>query len=257
MPVTLQIISDLHLEHRQELSPDQFLTPSANVLALLGDIGSPYDDKLELFLLWCSKKYSHVLYIAGNHEYYSNYNHTYETIKQYLMNLCNKFPNVHFLDNNTFELEDVVFIGSTLWSDIPKEKDDYLLSHMNDYRLIHISAGEKMQPYHSRVLFEQSKSYIEKTITKVMNMNKKIVILTHHAPSFHKTSAPEYEHSDSTFAFASSLPYYDKNNPIRLWCSGHTHFNYHHFEEGYELISNQVGYKKPIKGYIKNLSICL
>lgn len=55
--------------------PQKFVRPlqpavdgQPDVLALVGDIGSPYDPKLEAFLAWCSQNFHHVIYIMGNHE---------------------------------------------------------------------------------------------------------------------------------------------------------------------------------------------
>lgn len=42
------------------------LQPCADILALVGDIGSPYGgNSLEQFLSWCSDRWRHVLYVPG------------------------------------------------------------------------------------------------------------------------------------------------------------------------------------------------
>ena len=256
--VQLQIISDLHLEHRPgPIDYEEFVKPSANIIGLLGDIGSPYDPKLEHFIDWCSLRFQHVLYIPGNHEYYSQYGDSYQLLHQKLITICEKFNNVHLLDNKTFEFEDVVFIGSTLWSDIPPSKDGFIANYMNDFRLIFVTQGQQMMPCHARIEFAKNKTYLEKTIGEHKSKSNKIVVLTHHAPSFQGTSAPKYETSDSRFAFASQLSCNHNPSLIRLWCCGHTHHNFHHHKEGYELISNQIGYGKAIDGYNKEISISL
>lgn len=130
----LQIISDLHLEHRDiPVQYEDFITPSADVLALLGDIGSPYDTKLEEFIGWCAQRFKYVVYIPGNHEYYSQYAEPHYLVHERLIAICQKFMNVHLLDNKTFVVDDVVFIGSTLWSDIPPSKDEFLANCINDF----------------------------------------------------------------------------------------------------------------------------
>ena len=84
--IKLQILSDLHLENRNEdIKYNDFIIPNKNnILALLGNISSPYDNKLEDFLKWCSYNFYKVLYIPGNSEYYSLYGHSYIMIKNAL-----------------------------------------------------------------------------------------------------------------------------------------------------------------------------
>lgn len=257
--VTLQIISDLHLEHRSgPVDYLEFLKPSADVLALLGDIGSPDDPKLVHFLDWCSSHFQHVLYVPGNHEYYSPTGDSHDHIHRKILGICQRFPNIHLLDNKVFEVEDVVFVGSTLWSDIPESKDAFLTNYMNDFRMIFVSPNQPMMPHHSRAEFAKNKAFLEQTITMQKGNGKKIVVLTHHAPSFEGTSAPQHAASDSRFAFASKLSCTHALGTIRLWGCGHTHYNFHHSLEGYELISNQVGYgKDAVAGYNRELSIRL
>lgn len=254
----LQIISDLHLEHRSNtVHYEDFIKPSADILALLGDIGSPNDAELEDFIAWCSQHFKYVLYVPGNHEYYSNDGEPQYLLHEKLHMICQNFMNVHLLDNKMFELNDVVFIGSTLWSDIPPSKDEFLAKYMNDFRLIFVAPHQRMKPHHTRIEFVKNKAFIENTIAEYQGKNKKIVVLTHHAPSLEGTSAPIHNTSDSRYAFASKLSCHHAPNAIRLWCCGHTHYNFHHFKEGYELISNQVGYGKSIDGYNPELSILL
>ena len=61
-----------------------------------------------------------------------------------------------------------------------------------------------MMPHHARIEFIKNKAFLEKTIADFQG-HKKIVVLTHHAPSFYKTSAPIHSTCDSRYAFASKL----------------------------------------------------
>lgn len=254
---TLQVLSDFHLEHRHgTINYMDFIKPSADVLALVGDIGSIYDPKLEDFLCWCSKHWKHVLYVYGNHEMYSETGDTFYEIRSILQYVCQRFPNVHFLDNKTFICDDVMFIGSALWSHIPPEKEDFIVNYLNDFQLIYSAENKLINPAFIRNEFAKNVAFIEQNIKLAMSLNKKIVVLTHHAPSFEETSPPCYASTDSIYGFASKLTN-TCDYPIRLWCCGHTHYNFHHCKEGYELISNQIGYKNPTKGYKKDLSIMI
>lgn len=253
--VRIQLISDLHLEHRQDISNvPNMLEPCADVLALVGDIGSPYDPKLAAFIEWAAARWPTVLYVPGNHEYYSQHRHTMTEIDHELNRICSKHPNVKLLINRCTDVGDVTFIGSTLWSWIPEEKTAYIQNYLNDFRLIYTDRG-LLTPADVRALYGGNVDFIQHSIKAAHERKRTVVVLTHHAPSLHETSAPEHTGKDSCYGFASSLSCLHDPTAIRLWCAGHTHHNFHHKKEGYELISNQVGYSRPIKGYQRDFII--
>ena len=239
--VTLQIASDLHLEHRGAIADYRSIVePRARVLALVGDIGSPFDPKLADFISYASANWSQVLYVPGNHEYYSsNHRMTMSEIERLLLAICSRHSNVRLLLNETFELDNVMFIGSTLWSFVPPEKWEFVQARLNDYNLIYTEAG-LLTPQLSNELFQTAVQFIQSSVNDARRRGKKAVVLTHHVPSTHETSPPQYVFSHH--GFATSLPANHDPGAIRLWCAGHTHHNFHHKKEGYELISNQLGY---------------
>jgi predicted phosphodiesterase len=103
----VQFISDLHLDRNVfEFSP------SAAVLAVLGNIGDPFKKKYSNFLKEASSRYEHVILIAGNHEYDSNPDKNLARIQSVAKRAGN---NVHFLENSVKKIDDVCFAGTTLW----------------------------------------------------------------------------------------------------------------------------------------------
>jgi hypothetical protein len=250
----LQIVSDIHFENRAKgmfVNPtktidfEAFLQPTGDILALLGDIGQP-DIILDKFIQWCSTKFQHVFYIAGNHELYSPLLQTpYTTILKQIRDICTKYPNVHFLENETFAIEDLMFIGSTLWSYIPMRYHGFIQGFMNDYNYIFSPTGGPITPAEITSLFSINHRFIFNAIRRAERDGFKAVVLTHHAPSFHRTSTPEHTRGPSPFAFATHLPASHWPGPIFLWGCGHTHTNFSHRKEGYLLVSNQVGYGNP------------
>lgn len=254
---TLQVLSDLHLEMRpNDININTIIIPSANILALVGDIGSPFDQNFNEFIKWCSNNYEIVFFIPGNHEYYNNKGIDINTINIELNRICNQYRNVIFLYNTIYIYNKYCFIGTTLWSFIPDEhKKD--LSHMiNDYRYIFKETNVQITVEDTNCEYYKNKNFIEKSIEYAIQNKLSPVILTHHTPSFVKTSAPQYENGISKYAFSTKL----ECTPgiIRLWCCGHTHYNFHSNCEGYEMFSNQYGYgKNGIKGYSNNKIIYL
>jgi hypothetical protein len=90
----------------------------------------------------CSERFPHVIYVAGNHEHYhGDFKHTIPDLKKRLGYL----ENLHILDREVFELNDTVFVGGTLWTDMNKEDPITLHSMsrmMNDFRCVDNSNRE-------------------------------------------------------------------------------------------------------------------
>ena len=82
------------------------------------------------------RSFDHVVYIVGNHEHYNgDFNKTIDTLRMVLA----RYENIHLLDKETFVLDDVTFIGGTLWTDMNKEDVTTLItmpSVMNDFRCV-------------------------------------------------------------------------------------------------------------------------
>jgi len=151
------ICSDLHLEFGDINIKNE---DNVDVLILSGDILverdlAMYDRRQiemgfmqarsvrfhEFFSRVCFQ-FPHVIYVAGNHEHYhGDFKNTIGELKRKLAH----HKNLHILDREVFELDDVRFIGSTLWTDMNKE--DPLTLHamrkmMNDFRCVQNSNKE-------------------------------------------------------------------------------------------------------------------
>ena len=144
----IAICSDIHLEFGA-ISLEN--TENAEVLILSGDIcvakdildRDPYetrfDDKssrIHLFFQECCARFKHVVYIAGNHEHYhGDFAESFNILRERLGYLV----NLHILDKESVLINDVMFIGGTLWTDMNKE-DGITLFHMksmmNDFRTV-------------------------------------------------------------------------------------------------------------------------
>ena len=144
----IAICSDIHLEFGA-ISLEN--TENAEVLILSGDIcvakeildRDPYetrfDDKssrIHLFFQECCARFKHVVYISGNHEHYhGDFAETFNIFRERLGYLV----NLHILDKESVLINDVMFIGGTLWTDMNKE-DGITLMHMksmmNDFRTV-------------------------------------------------------------------------------------------------------------------------
>jgi predicted phosphodiesterase len=241
----IAIASDLHLEF-QMISLNN--TEDADVLILAGDICvvkhlSKYLD----FFKECAEQFKHVIYVVGNHEHY-NYQFKY-TVKD-LKEALSIWQNIHVLDNETFELDNKVFIGSTLWTDMNKEDPMTIVAAqhgMPDFKIItyHDTDGSihKYTPQQSVKEYNKNIQYIEHVLAN--SKDKDCIVVTHHTPS-DKSCHPRYKHEkEMNGAFHNTLDYLmELTDNIKLWVHGHTHDEFHYTVGVTPVVCNPRGYPK-------------
>jgi len=245
----IQIVSDLHLEFSDINIQNQ---NDADVLILGGDImiaekvlkpESEYGVRFRDFLKRVSFQFPHVIYIAGNHEFYGGY---WKKGLEQLRLACGVHENIYFLERDTKVIDDVVFVGGTLWTDM--NKFDPLTLHavrdmMNDYRSINNDEKgfTKLKPADTCERHRETRDYIKQIVS--MNKDKKIVVVGHHAPSYQ--SVHEMYRGDTLMngAYYSSLEDIMLDNPqIRLWTHGHMHNTFDYMVGDTRVICNPRGY---------------
>lgn len=257
----LQIVSDTHIEFIQgnEWNWDDIgiLVPEGNALALLGDIGvctSPREkSQLESFLSWCCERFEHVLYLAGNHEFYNLHKDSskieVDAVIGYLSSLENLLPNYHFLHNTKIELNGVTILGTTLWTSIPNGiAADIVGDSLNDYHISYHD-GRQLMTSDTNAWHNEAVAFLDAELSGAAGP---VVVLTHHTPSMIGTSEPKYERAKGlakcvNHGFSSDLlPLIDKYSNLRVWCYGHTHYNNQQMRGSTLLASNQRGYSHDI-----------
>jgi Icc-related predicted phosphoesterase len=195
------------------------------------------------FLRRCSDNFPHVIYIAGNHEFY---NGKWPAGIDYLREECAKFPNVYFMENDSRTIGDHTFIGCTLWTDMNRG-DPITLYHiagmMNDYRIIRNSdhGFRRLTPEDTALRHRTSLSYIQQIVEG--KFDQKFVVVGHMAPSRLSTH-PRY--ADDTImngAYSSSLDDFIIDHPqIKLWTHGHTHEDFDYMVGSTRIVCNPRGY---------------
>lgn len=240
----LAICSDLHLEiGKISLSN----TENADVLILAGDIivEQQYDfnknyresEKYYTFFNEISERFPNVIYIFGNHEYYyGNLQHSVNNLKDVLKS----FSNIHILNNENLIIDDVKFIGSTLWTSLNNSSpvtNFYVQSSMNDYR--HIRNGE-YKLLASDTVEENRKSF--NYICENIN-HEKVVVITHHAPSYQLVNDRHGSNSELKHAYYNNYDQFIIDNPqIKAWIFGHTHDKHDITIGETRVLSNPRGY---------------
>jgi predicted phosphodiesterase len=219
-----QYISDIHLE-LWAINPAFYqviLKPSAPYLILAGDICS-YNKKAKLqpLLEYCSNNFEKTFMVGGNHEYYA-YKTPMSKVEQWLQESCSAFPNIHYLQQDTYLLEDkYTIIGCTLWTDIPPEMDGEVIQCLNDFSQITNDDGSAFRPINMRQLFQTHVKWLDAAITSANDNQKTPIVITHHLPSPTLTDHRYKEHPLNC-CFSSPVLEQLHNQPA-AWFYGHSH----------------------------------
>jgi predicted phosphodiesterase len=271
----IAICSDVHLEFGQ-LNLEN--TQNAEVLILSGDICTACDlrvtdsilssaktDRYLEFFTACSRNFPHVVYIMGNHEHYhGDYADSIVHIKSALKHL----ENIHVLDKEVWELDDHVFIGGTLWTDMNGE-DEHTMNHvsrrMNDFQICENSLemvnyrvwdtkddDTKTTKFKTRPATLSPRHVVEdhKAMLRVIEDAydnippwKTVVVCSHHAPS-KSSEHPRYAHDTlMNGAYNSRLDQFIMDRPgIKLWTHGHTHEDFDYMIKSCRVVCNPRGY---------------
>lgn len=264
----IALASDLHLEFKDI---NLLNTEGADVLILSGDImiaedlhdhpepDIPYAPEIikilgtrqiaalrfRNFLKRVSSQFTHVIYIAGNHEFYHG---KWKQSIDHLREECDRFPNIYFLEQDTKIINGVVFVGGTLWTNC--NKGDPLTLHcltdmMNDFRIIRNDEKgyTKLRPYHTITRHQQTVEYIKFMVSE--HKDKKCVVVGHHAPS-HLSVHNRYrtpEHSLMNGAYYTDLSDLILDHPqIVLWTHGHMHDPFDYQIGTTRVVCNPRGY---------------
>jgi len=248
MKITL--VSDLHLEFSDCFFKNE---QGADVLILGGDImvaskvnklNSDYGQRFREFLSRCSFQFPHVVYIAGNHEFYNDG----DWVKglEELRVACAQFPNVYFLERDMKVIDDVIFVGGTVWTDM--NKGDPLTLHavrdmMNDYRAIRNDEKGyvKLKPMDTVERHRKTLEYFKFVLSE--NKDKKCVVVGHHSPSFQSVHETYRGETLMNGAYHSDLSEFILDHPqIKLWTHGHTHHPFDYMIGETRIVCNPRGY---------------
>ena len=195
------------------------------------------------FLRRCSDNFPHVIYVAGNHEFYHG---KWPIGIEYLREECAKFPNVYFMENDSRTIGDHTFIGCTLWTDMNRG-DPITLHHitglMNDYKIIRNSDHDfrRLTPEDVAQQHHTSMGYIRTVIEG--KFDQKFVIVGHMSPSKQSTHPRYAKDTLMNGGYSSDLDDFILDHPqIKLWTHGHTHEDFDYMVGSTRIVCNPRGY---------------
>jgi Icc-related predicted phosphoesterase len=269
----IAVASDIHLEFGDiDITNDG----QADVLILSGDICVAADldlrdrrqtelgfarrrsEMFHEFFERCAANFPHVIYIMGNHEYYhSDFATALGEMRRKLAHLS----NLYILEREIKVIDDVTFIGGTLWTDM-NNSDPLTLYHMrtmmNDFRVIQNSdipvhfrtqEGEfktrtaKFSPEDAVTEHVKMKEYIQVVTAMLVKNTNKYVVVGHHAPSRRSTHAMYAHDTIMNGGYSSDMDQFIEDRPqIKLWTHGHTHHVFDYVIGETRVVCNPRGY---------------
>lgn len=198
-----------------------------------------------------------VIYTAGNHEYYGQ---VFDTLPADLSKAAVN-SNVSFLDNEEAVINNIRFLGATLWTDFKlngkagQENAMPLAKHkINDFRgNIEKSNGAFLRPADVAEKHYLSVQWLENKLRE--SHQGPTIVVTHHPPCARSTH-PIHRESELTPAFVSNLEELILEYQPEVWISGHTHYCCDYRLGETRVISNQRGYHdQDVEGFAPELVI--
>lgn len=263
----IQYVSDLHLERYEpsdiDVVFDKLIKPVGDILVICGDLAVVKITKevLEKFFKYFSPKFKEIIFLCGNHCFYTmTFVDTYKYLEKFFKDL--NLSNIHYLENDEYVLdENIIFLGSTLWSDIRAAKEfctflriqlsisDYsqIWKIDEEYAKYGYTKYMNIKVNDTQNLFDQNVKWLKEKLEKYKG--KTVIVLTHHLPSF-KLVAKKYEGDVINYAFASNLDYlFEKYPNIKYWICGHTHSSQDLMINKTRCLINPAGYFRDREGF--------
>lgn len=247
------VLSDLHLEGNHFI-PLNKLEPAdpEGTLLVAGDtfvsrLLKPTDFltnpvcKPFIWFLNYAAGFKRAFFVLGNHEHYKGKFQESAALFKRALTAVNP-EKLILLDNSIYQTEDAVIVGCTLWTDMNRNNpmDHQRVGNgMNDFRIIHYH--DDLFSTHDAVKeHKYSKDYIAAIANNFAG--KRIIVLTHHCPSFESNGA-EHVQSPISAGYCSSIEDVILDNPnIDVWVHGHTHVNVDYMIGQCRVFANQMGY---------------
>lgn len=239
-----RLLSDLHFEFSRYHTINKLpvLEDEQDMIVILaGDIfpaadynNYNYSDDFIAFVKDCERRHRHVVWVAGNHEYYGG--DLTLTIPRLQEIIEQNFTKVTLLEQNSIRFDDVEIIGATFWTDFYNNNAEVSWAcreHMFDYKKITNVNGPR-NPYHPfrdpkilpedlYAVHQQSRKFIFDKIAECDKQGIKTVVVTHHGPSaLSITEKFKLHPANGGYISDLSEEFLDNLGPC-VWCHGHVH----------------------------------
>lgn len=282
----IRLISDIHLNndarsyqtmHKHKEMPEyEYLwkppvmeNDSETVLVIAGDMwdenrffvrryGEPSS-----WLEQVAPRFKAIVMVLGNHDYWgSTLLDAVPDAKAGIQALG--LNNVHLLERDSVVIDNVKFLGGTLWTNFDNANPISMMaasSVMRDYIYIRLGNGQYRKINTSDIYsqFDRTKKFITAN-AKPDNPEQKVVVVTHMAPSY-ESVAPMYRNESEAI---SNSYYYSSMEPLMLyedgvkidyWFHGHTHTYFDYKIGNTRVMCNPRGYPGERITFDENLTV--
>jgi len=212
----IRLLSDLHTEFRLPYKTQPFAQyRGEDVLVLAGDIASGSTNTMDVIRYFKNLGFPHIVYVPGNHEYYGT---DFDDFNHKMVQKCAQLEGVHFLNPGSVEIDGVLFVGATLWTNFGDNPFSQSAAKrgINDFRVIRgFDVNRCAQTYYQ---------HLDHIKYKYENRgDKKVVVVSHFLPA-RECIAPRFRNGDLiNDYFANNLGDYIANMSDTTWLFGHTH----------------------------------
>mmetsp|Transcript_16294 Transcript_16294/g.25310 ORF Transcript_16294/g.25310 Transcript_16294/m.25310 type:complete len:203 (-) Transcript_16294:138-746(-) len=171
-----------------------------------------------------------------------------------MQEICDKAPhkNVIFGYKSSTLIKNVRLLATCLWSHVLPGFEEAVTKGITDYQVIKIEENgrtRRVTTNDTNRWHQDELNWLIGEIEGAKERGEKVVVMTHHAPTFHRTSHPRYTGNNIQSGFATDLEYL-LTPPVTAWLYGHTHYNDPYFYQNKEndketrvlISSNQMGY---------------
>jgi hypothetical protein len=196
--VRIQYASKLFINKRvPTVNISSILRPSAPILALLGDIGSPFCEKTRKFVEWTTKHWDMVLWVPGVEEWATDSGNTMSDVPGGMKSISSK--RLTIMDNNSWlykkDKNEVLFLGTTLWGPCKVTNNEFGQKNVAElnrliYKCINENKINYMYPKQVETANKKAVNWLAYQIDDSRDEDKTrpVVVLTYTTPTFESLS---------------------------------------------------------------------
>ena len=241
----LRIISDIHIDRHPFTLPELETDPD-NVLIIAGDVSCDHQ-QIANFINPLAERFKAIIYTLGNHE---NFFHVLGEAAANLRSLMT-YDNIHILDGEKVVIDDISFIGATLWTDYDKQNPEVLewAKRRGDYQKIKMSESQLVTP---QDLLAQHLADKQRLLDLAKTDSNKKIVITHHSPTLHHVDIAKNPNHGCWHSDLESV--IEEIDPI-YWVYGHTHTQQETLVGNSIVICNPRGYPTEQTGFITDFTL--
>lgn len=238
-------VSDIHEDQNpgNSLVWEHEKNPGVDTLVIAGDTSNFWQNTLDV-VAGAANVYQNVIFVDGNHDHYNTGLPVTEAMDFFNYEVRRRnLNNVVYLDGyNECRFGDVVFIGANGWYDFRAYPEEFTVQKVIDLWRSKIGDGKSRAGSDKPIIDfgdfglpdELARYQAAQLAAKVQAMQddemvREIIIITHTAPNIRllkRTNDPEWDAITGCYLNSAmeGVVALDKNQKIKVWCYGHTHF---------------------------------